>query len=471
MCGRVHSLRKSESGGPQLPSQRLSGMVGFSVVWFGQVVSVLGTGMTQFALTIWAWQVTGQATALALVGFCGFFPLVVMTPLAGALVDRWNRKLVMILSDLAAGLATVCIFALLKTGHLEIWHLYAAAAFSGVFGAFQFPAYSASITLWLPKEQYTRANAMLGLAQSIAGVFAPIAAGTLLVFVGLGGVLTIDIATFVFAIAALLVVPIPQPTPAPVDASQRQSLWADSLFGFRYIFARPSLSGLLILFFVVNLILSLSFAVFAPMVLARTGNNSLVLGSVQMVFGIGGVLGGVLVGIWGGPKRKIHALLLGAMVSCLFGVVVLGVGRGLVVWSVGAFVAVALTPMVQGASHAIWQTKVPASVQGRVFSARIVIGQIGGALALPVGGLLADRAFEPLMRGSSSLARTLSPLVGSGPGAGMGLMFVLFGILGTLASAGGYLYRPVREIESLLPDAAPDGAIAPAVEAAATGRE
>ena len=448
-----------------MSSQRLSGMVGFSVVWFGQVVSVLGTGMTQFALTIWAWQITGQATALALVGFCGFFPLVVMSPLAGALVDRWNRKLVMILSDLAAGLATIAIFVLLKTGHLEIWHLYAAAAFSGVFGAFQFPAYSASITLMLPKEQYTRANAMLGLAQSISSVFAPIAAGALLVFLGIGGILTIDIATFVFAIAALLVVPIPQPASSPAEKAEKRSLWADSLFGFRYIFARPSLTGLLILFFAVNMILSLSFAVFSPMVLARTGNNSLVLGSVQMIFGIGGVLGGVLVGIWGGPKRKIHGLLLGAMVSCLFGVVLLGVGQTLVVWGVGAFLAVVLTPMVQGSSNAIWQTKVPANVQGRVFSARIVIGQIGGALALPVGGLLADRAFEPLMRGSSALARTMSPLVGSGPGAGMGLMFVLFGILGTLASAGGYLYRPVREIEALLPDAVGAAAAAPAAAA------
>ncbi len=451
-----------------MSSQRLSGMVGFSIVWFGQVVSVLGTGMTQFALTIWAWQITGQATALALVGFCGFFPLIVMTPLAGALVDRWNRKLVMILSDLAAGVATIAIFVLLKTGHLEIWHLYAAAAFSGVFGAFQFPAYSASITLMLPKEQYTRANAMLGLAQSISSVFAPIAAGALLVFIGIGGILTIDIVTFVFAIAALLVVPIPQPARSPTDIAEKRSLWADSLFGFRYIFARPSLTGLLILFFTVNMILSLSFAVFAPMILARTGNSSLILGSVQMVFGIGGVLGGVLVGIWGGPKRRIHGLLLGAMVSCLFGVVLLGVGQGLVVWGVGAFVAVALTPMVQGSSSAIWQTKVPALVQGRVFSARIVIGQIGGALALPVGGLLADRVFEPLMRGSSSLARTMSPLVGSGPGAGMGLMFVLFGILGTLASAAGYLYRPVREIETLLPDAV-EGAV-PAPAAAAGGK-
>jgi MFS family permease len=430
-------------------------MTGFSVVWFGQVVSVLGTGMTQFALTIWAWQVTGQATALALVGFCGFFPLIVMTPLAGALVDRWNRKLVMILSDLAAGLATIAIFILLKTGHLEIWHLYAAAAFSGVFGAFQFPAYSASITLMLPREQYTRANAMLGLVQSISSVFSPIAAGALLVFVDIGGILTIDIATFVFAIGALLVVPIPQPAPAPTGEARTQSLWADSLFGFRYVFARPSLTGLLVLFFVVNMILSLAFAVFSPMVLARTENNALVLGSVQMIFGAAGILGGILVGIWGGPKRKIHGLLLSAMASSLFGMTLLGVGRGLIVWGIGAFVTVVTTPLAQGSSHAIWQSKIPAHLQGRVFSARIAIGQIGGALALPIGGLLADRLFEPLMRGSSALARTMTPLVGSGPGSGMGLMFVLFGLLGTLAAVGGYLYRPVRDIETILPDAVP----------------
>jgi MFS family permease len=441
-------------------------MVGFSVVWFGQVVSVLGTGMTQFALTIWAWQVTGQATALALVGFCGFFPLVVMTPLAGALVDRWNRKLVMILSDLAAGLATIVVFVLLKMGHLEIWHLCAAAAFSGAFGAFQFPAYSASITLMLPKEQYTRANAMLGLAQSISGIFSPIAAGALLAFIGIGGILTIDMATFVFAIGALLVVPIPQPPAASMGRAKKQSLWADSLFGFRYVFARPSLAGILALFFMVNLLLSLSFAVLSPMILARTGNNELTLGSVQMVFGIAGVIGGTLVGIWGGPKRKIHGLLLGAMVSSLFGSLLLGVGRGLAVWGAGAFVTMVVVPMVQGSSQAIWQLKIPAHLQGRVFSARIVIGQIGGALALPIGGLLADHLFEPLMRGSSALARTMTPLVGSGPGSGMGLMFVLFGLLGTLVTVAGYLYRPVRNIETILPDVVPDHPVAPATQAA-----
>jgi len=433
-------------------SSRRSGMFGFTIVWLGQVVSMLGTEMTRFGLTIWAWQVTGRATALALVGFFAFFPRVILSPLAGALVDRWNRKAVMILSDVAAGLATIAVFALYRAEVLQIWHLYAAAAFSGAFGSFQFPAYSASITLMLPKHQYARANAMLGLAESTASIFAPIFAGALLAFIGIGGILTIDIATFLFAVGTLLVVFIPQPAPADMAQNKARSLRSDCLFGFRYIFDERSLTGLLVLFFALNLLLTFSGAVLSPMILARTGNNELILGTVQMLFGIGGAVGGALISLWGGPRRKIHGLLLGVMFSGVFGEVLIGVGRGLVWWGAGAFLTMLFMPLANGASAAIWQSKIPPHLQGRVFSARIVIGQVGGAVALPLAGLLADRVFEPLMLGSSRLAGALRPLVGSGPGAGMGLMFVVFGTLGALTALAGYLYRPVREIERILPD-------------------
>ena len=432
--------------------RRPSGMLGFSVVWFGQVVSLLGTGMTQFALTIWAWQVTGQATALALVGFFGYFPRIIFTPLAGALADRWNRKALMIASDLAAGAATIAIFVLYKTDTLEIWHLYAAAAFSGIFGSFQFPAYQASISLMLPKEQYTRANTMLGLAHSISTVFAPMAAAALLAFIGIGGVLTIDIVTFSFAVLALLVVAIPQPEAHHVAEAKKRNLLSDCAFGFRYVLANRSLRALLLLYFGLNLLMTLSGTVLSPMILARTGDSKLILGTVQMLFGISGIVGGALVSIWGGPKRKMLALFAAILVTSVFGNIVLGVGRGLVVWGAGAFLTMLLLPMGNGASHAIWQTKIPPHLQGRVFSARILIGQIGGAVAIPLGGLLADRLFEPLMSGSSRLARALAPLVGTGPGAGMGLMFVLVGLLGAVGALAGLAYRPIREIETILPD-------------------
>ena len=436
-------------------SSRPSGMFGFSVVWFGQVVSLLGTGMTQFALTIWAWEVTGRATALALVGFFGYFPRIVFTPLAGALADRWNRKALMIASDLAAGVATVAIFVLYKFEALQVWHLFAAAAFSGAFGSFQFPAYQASISLMLPKGQYTRANTMLGLAHSISTVFAPMAAGALLAFIGIGGILTIDIVTFSFAVGTLFVVAIPQPAAHHVAEAKKRNLLSDCAFGFRYVGASRSLAGLLLLYFALNFLMSSSGAVLPAMILARTGDNELVLGTVQMLFGISGLVGGALVSIWGGPKRKILALFVAILVTSLFGNVILGVGRSLVVWGVGAFLTTLLLPLGNGASHAIWQSKIPIHMQGRVFSARILIGQIGGAIAIPLAGVLADRAFEPLMSGTSTLARVLVPLVGRGPGAGMGLMFVLFGLLGAATAIAGFAYRPIREIERILPDIDP----------------
>jgi len=437
-------------------TRKPSGMFGFTTVWLGQVVSLLGTGMTQFALTIWAWQVTGRATALALVGFFGYFPRIVFTPLAGALADRWNRKALMIASDLAAGLATIVVFVLYRAEALEIWHLYVAAAFSGAFGSFQFPAYQASISLMLPKEQYTRANSMLGLAHSISSVFAPMAAGALLAFLGIGGILTIDIATFTFAVATLCVVAIPQPAARHIAEAKRRNLFADCLFGFRYVAASRSLAGLLLLYFLLNLLLSSSGAVLSPMILARTGNNELALGTVQMLFGISGIVGGAIVSIWGGPKRKILALFTAILTTSLIGNVLLGVGRGLATWGAGAFMSTLLLPMGNGASHAIWQTKIPPHLQGRVFSARILIGQIGGAIAIPLAGVLADRAFEPLMGGTSAIARSLAPLVGQGPGAGMGLMFLLFGLLGGAAAIAGFAYRPIRDIERILPDATSD---------------
>ena len=157
-----------------------TGMRGFTIVWFGQLVSLLGSGMTQFALTIWAWQITGEATALALVGFFTFAPSILISPLAGALVDRWDRKQVMMLSDLAAGLSTIAVFLLYSTDSLEIWHLYVTGAFTGVFQSFQFPAYSAAISVMLDKEQYSRASGMISLAESASGILSPIGAGIFL---------------------------------------------------------------------------------------------------------------------------------------------------------------------------------------------------------------------------------------------------------------------------------------------------
>jgi DHA3 family macrolide efflux protein-like MFS transporter len=446
---------------------RPTGMFGFTIVWIGQVVSLLGSGMTWFALTIWAWEITGQATALALVAFFSFGPTVVLSPIAGALVDRWDRKLVMMLSDLATGLMTIVVFLLFTTGNLQVWHLYLTGAVAGAFQAFQFPAYSAAVTTMLPKEQYGRANGMLSLAESASGVFAPLAAGILLGIIGIGGILAIDVATFVFAIAALLVVHIPQPEKTEVGRESQGSLWKESLYGFLYIIERPSLLGLQLIFLASNLTGSFAFTILAPMVLAQTANNEIILGSVRSVMGVGGVVGALLLSIWGGPKRRVHGVLLGMASASLLGDLVLGLGAGPVMWGVGAFFASFFIPIINGSNQAIWQSKVAPDVQGRVFATRRLIAQISGPLAILLAGPLADYVFEPAMMAGGSLQGIFSGLVGTGPGAGMSLMFIFAGIVGALTSLAGYAFPAVRNAEDILPDYDAEPVPAPAAASSA----
>ena len=428
---------------------RLSGMRAFTIVWIGQIISLLGTQMTQFALTIWTWEKTGAATAIALGNLFFMAPQMLMSPLAGALVDRWNRKLVMMLSDLAAGLSTVVIFLLMRAGSLEIWHLYAAFAFAGAFQAFQFPAYSAAVSTMIPKEHYTRASGMLSLAQAASGIFGPVAAGILLNVVETGGILVFDMASFVVAITALLLVHIPQP---PAQAAERKSLLEDSLFGFRYILARPSLLGLQLVFFFINFTSVLCFSLMAPMVLSRTGDDTVVLGSIQSAFGVGGVVGGLALSAWGGFKRRVHGVLGGMILSSVLGTLMMGLGRSAPLWIFAGFFTVAFLPLINGSNQAIWQSKVPPEMQGRVFSTRALIAQISAPIATGIAGPLADRFLLPGMMEGGSLAPLFGWLVGVGPGTGISLLFTLMGAMGVLVGLGGYAFPHIRNVEDIIPD-------------------
>ncbi|MBN1811500.1 MAG: MFS transporter [Anaerolineae bacterium] len=429
-------------------------MVGFTIVWIGQVVSLLGTQMTWFALTIWAYGAAGEAkaTALALVGVFSFGPTVVLSPIAGALVDRWDRKLVMVLSDLASGLMTCIVLLLYATGNLEIWHLYVTGAISGAFQSFQFPAYSAAVSTMLPKEQYARASGMMSLAEGAAGIFGPMVGGILLTLVGIAGIMAIDVATFLVAIGALLVTYIPRPKSTEAGRAGQGNLLKESLYGFRYIVERPSLLGLQLVFLATNLTAAFAVTVLAPMILARTSSDEIVLGSVQSAMGAGGLVSSLLLSVWGGPKRRVHGVLLGMAFGSLLGQTVLGLGTGVVVWAVGAFLFSFCNPIINGSNQAIWQAKVAPDVQGRVFATRLLIAQISFPVTMLVVGPVADFVFEPAMMPGGALTGALGWLVGPGPGAGMGILCALAGILGTLISLGAYAFRAVRDAEDILPD-------------------
>jgi MFS transporter, DHA3 family, macrolide efflux protein len=433
------------------PTRQYTGMSAFLVFWFGQLVSLLGSNMSRFALTIWAWEITGQATALALMGVFAFAPAVLVSPIAGALVDRLPRKLVIMISDVAAGLASITILLLYSTGNLEIWHLYVAGAFAGVFESFQFPAFSAAISTMVPKEQYGRANGLLGLAESASTIAAPVLAGLMLALIGIGGILLIDIVTFLFAVSVLAFIAIPQPKQTDAGEESKGNFWQEVIYGFRYIIARPSLLGLQLTFLVSNFFSGMGMILMNAMILARTHNNEIALATVQTALGIGGVVGGILLSTWGGPKRRVHGVLLGFIWASLFQAW-LGTGQTLWVWSAAGFLILFSIPIINGSNQAIWQAKVAPDVQGRVFGARRVFAQIVGPLGMALAGPLADWVFEPAMRSQGTLAQALGWLFGTGPGAGMGLLITLTGLAGVAVGLIGYTVPAIRQAEEILPD-------------------
>ncbi len=435
------------------PGARPAGMTAFSLVWLGQMVSVLASNMTGFGLTIWMFQQTRSATAMGAMMVCFLAPFLLISPFAGALVDRYNRKLMMMVSDMVAVSATITVLVLQATGTLQFWHLYVTAVVQGLGSAFQWPAYMAAISVMVPKEQYGRANGMMSLIDSGPGVLSPMLAGALLPFIGLTGILLIDVTTFFLALGTLLAVTVPQPERTAEGEAGKGSLLKEATYGFRYIFARRPLLALLSTILVLNLVQGVSAgSIMAPMILSRTGDSSVSLGAVESAWAIGGVVGGLVMSAWGGPKRRIRGMLIGWMVFTVFGQLLFGLGRGLTLWIPAAVIGAMSFPVSQGCSNAIWQAKVAPDVQGRVFSARRFIAWATDPIMPLMAGTLADRVTEPAMQSPSWLSHTFGWMVGTGPGSGMALQYVVVGVAWIAIIAAASLVPLVRNVEDLLPD-------------------
>jgi DHA3 family macrolide efflux protein-like MFS transporter len=283
------------------------------------------------------------------------------------------------------------------------------------------------------------------------GVLAPLLAGALLPVIGLTGILLFDVVTFLFAVGVLMIVHIPQPPRTAEGAQGQGSLWKEAAYGFKYIFARPSLLGLQLIFFTGNLFAGIGYTLLAPMVLSRTANDSLMLGSVQSAGAVGGVIGGILMSAWGGFKRRVHGVLVGWMISGV-GMAILGLVGGLPIWVAGSVIGALVGPLINASNQAIWQSKVAPDLQGRVFSARRLIAWFTNPISPIIAGTLADFVLEPQMRTTSGLSETFGWLVGTGPGAGMGLIIVVCGLLAVLVGVSGYFIPAIHNAETILPD-------------------
>ncbi|MEN2983023.1 MAG: MFS transporter [Thermus sp.] len=414
----------------------MQGFAAFRLLWLGQALALVGREMTWFALTLYAYQQTGLATTLSLLGFFHFLPLLLLSPVAGALVDRYPRKWAMLAADLGGGLATGFLLLMLFLGRLEVWHLYLVSALAGALSSLHWPALSAALSALLDKKDYARASGMMSLAESLAGVGAPVLAAALLGPLGLKAIFALDLLGAGAAVATLLLVPIPNPKPL---AQAGTSLLEEALFGFRFILARPPLLGLQLMFFGVNFLTSLAVTVLPAMVLAKTALSETALALVRSASGLGGVAGGLLLSLWGGPQKRVHGVFLGMALSSL-ALALMGLVEGSQAWAVLAFLESFFIPLLNGSNQAIWQAKVPLEVQGKVFAARRMIAWFANPLAMLLSGPLADRVFGPRY----------------GQGEGIALMLLLFGGLGVALGLSGYLFPSLREAERLLPDAKGD---------------
>lgn len=354
----------------------------------------------------------------------------------------------MMISDVASGISTIIVFLLLSAGRLEIWHLYVTGAFTGIFQSFQWPAYSASTSLIVEKKDYARASGMLSLADSVSNIVAPASAGVLVALIGVTGILTIDIVTFLAAIGILLVVVVPQP-PKTVE---KRSMLSDTFYGFRFIAEKKGLLGLQLNFFATNLLMGVGFTLLTPMLMLRTGNDTVITGTVQSAFGIGGVIGGIALSAWGGPKRRVDGVFLGMAASALLGMTMMGVAQTPLLLMVGAFLTMLFIPTSNGSNQAIWQAKVPPEFQGRVFATRALTATMSTPIGMAIAGPLADKVMTPAMEPGGALSGVFGWLVGTGPGAGIGLLFVLLGILGAAITLSGYAFKSVRDVEKDIPD-------------------
>ncbi|MEM1241268.1 MAG: MFS transporter [Cyanobacteria bacterium P01_H01_bin.26] len=420
----------------------------FTLIWFGQLVSAIGSRMTFFALTLWAWEATGSATALALVGLFFQLPQIPTTLFAGVIIDRFNRKTLMLLGDAVTAGATLMIGGLYLSGQLVIWHLYLVAILAGGFSQMQILAYQASLSLIVPKQHYTRAGSMGAMVHYGSQIFGPALAGILYPIIHLSGIVAIDFATFMVAFGTLFAAAIPQP-PKVTPPSES---WTHQLtFGFRYVWQRPGLKALLLLTILFTFAHDLGAALQRPMILARTQGSPVAVASISAAAGVGGVVGAIVLTLWGGPKRRVYGLLagyIGAGVSKL----VFGLGQSLSVW-VPAQVCSSLNfPLIGSCRSALWMDKISPDIQGRVFAANALVTQLVSAIAILLSGPLADRYLEPAMVSDGIFAAWPGPIFGHGAGSGMAVLYTLCSLAILLIGVGGFLSSRLRTIEATAAD-------------------
>ena len=432
-----------------------SKLLTFILIWFGQLVSLIGSALSRFALGFWVLQDTGSVTQFGLISLFAILPGILSSPIAGTLVDRWDRRLAMILSDTGASLSILIIALALLVGKLEIWHIYLATAISSTFSSFQWPAYTAATTLLVPKKHLSRASGLVQAAFAASELISPPLAAVLLANIQLRGVISIDFITFVFSMITLLFARFPNPEIIDEGTAKKRksSLFQEAAFGWTYIITRPGLLALLVFFAIINFLTGIVSVLVQPLVLAFAPLT--VVGSILSVGASGMLFGSLFMSVWGGTKRPVYSILSFSLLGGL-SIAFTGARPSVPMFFVTAFLFYFGLAIINASGQVIWQKKIPFEIQGRVFAVQRMIAWGTLPLAYSIAGPLAEQVFIPLLVANGPLSESVGRIIGVGPEYGIALLFVIMGTLTTITAIAGYCYPRLRFIEEELPDAIPN---------------
>ncbi|WP_433534584.1 amino acid adenylation domain-containing protein [Micromonospora sp. CA-249363] len=448
----VPAATPAPTGGPARRGPAPS-LARFAAVALGQFVSMVGSGLSTLVLSIWVYQQTGAITDFAVVSAVGMLPGILAGPVAGAVADRWDRRRVMLTSDAVAAAAMVALVLLVTVGGgLRLWQIYLAVSITSLAGAFQRPAYLAAVAQLVPKRYLGHANGISQLGVGVGLVFAPMLGAGLIGVIGIRGVILIDVATFCVGALTLLLVRFPD----RLFRRREETFRTEVANGWRYIARRPGLRAALRFFVIDHAFYTLGFAVITPMLLIE--QSSVALGLALSAGGMGGLLGSLTMGLWGGTPRRATGMILFMGVASI-GMAVVGIGVNPVFAVVGMFALTFAESLIDGHWIALIQTKVGFDLQGRVLSIFITVMMLTMPLGYLVVGPLADHYVQPLLEPGGALADTAGSVLGTGPGRGLALLVVLSGLLQLGWAVRGWCNPTLRLIEDDLPDALPPAEI------------
>ena len=425
-------------------------MRAFITIWIGQLISLVGSQLTGFALGVWVYDLTHSVLLLALTQIAMSLPFVVLSPLAGVFADRWNRRTAMIISDFGAGLAVLAVAVLYLTHTLQPWMVIPINLWMSTFSTLMWPSYTAAVTTLVPKEQLGRANGFMQLGEALPQIAGPALAGALYVAIQLGNIALIDFVTYAFSVFVMLMfVRIPNPPRSEDGRQAKGTVWKEMKFGWDYIFARKGLLSLLLFFLATNFLMGIMGPLFVPLVLDNWKAD--VLGYLSTIMGIGMLAGTLVMSAWGGGKRKIYTLLGGGIVGGFF-LAAIGLRASIPLFAVCGFGFMFTVPLLNASSQAIWQAKVAADVQGRVFAVRRAIAWSSQIIAPLLAAPLVDYFFKPAMAEGGLLAPILGPVVGVGANHGVSILISLLGFLSIAVAVVALFIPAIRRVELDLPD-------------------